>query len=65
MSGLREYNTRRRGKMVLWIFGLLLLGIGLTSKAAWAPDPLRRWVVNAGFLALVAAAIVAQLMPPE
>lgn len=34
---LREYNTRRRGKMILWMFGLLLLGIGLTARRHWPP----------------------------
>lgn len=62
---IHEYNTRRRGRMALWVLGLLALGVGLISKAAAAPDPLRQWVVPASLLALAAAAIVAKLMPPE
>lgn len=63
LERIREYNIRLRRRLLLWAFGLLVLGVTLISNSGVFPEPMRRFVVYCGFLAMAAGAIVTHFLP--
>lgn len=60
---LRDATIRLRRRMLLWAFGLLVAGATISNNASLFPEPIRGYIVYAGFTVVAAGALLSYCIP--